>query len=503
MTSPADGALLAEYIDLPTEVLKTDFVVTLTSGIANPQRTVDDYEPTPQLVECFDRALTIVSASIRDQKSNAAFLHGSFGSGKSHFMAILDLLLDGNPLARSIPELGPVVAKHNQNLQGRKVLVVPLHFVGKDSMEQTVLGGYVDYIGQRHPNSPTPGVYVSDQLIDNAVTLRADVGDTGFFASLSKAKSLNDGWGDLGATWDASRFEAAVAAGAGSDERRQLVSALLDTLFAALKDNASATAGGFLPFDQGLEAMSAHAKSLGFDAIVLFCDELVLWLAGRIAEAGFVGREAQKLAKLVDADQSRRPVPIVSFIARQRDLRELVGEQNAGSEQAAVTQGLAFWEGRFDTITFEDNNLPRIAQKRLLRSRSAAAGLAIDEVFAKVRADAEKRSEFDVLTTDTSNADEFRMLYPFSPALVAALVALSGAMQRERTALKAMAQLLSPREMSRCRRLWPVRCALPRSCGPNASSRCWPAPTALARPTWPVCRAPFPPTMPPPRMLAW
>src|SRR4029079_6327376 len=36
----------------------------------------------------------------------------------------------------------------------------------------------------------------------------------------------------------------------------------------------------------------------------------------------------------------------------------------------------------------------------------------------------------------------FRRLYPFSPALIDALVALSGAMQRERTALKVMLQLL-------------------------------------------------------------
>jgi hypothetical protein len=110
--------LLAEFIDLPTAVHKTDFVVTLTTGIADPARTINDYEPTPQLVTCFDSALSMVAASVRDRKSRSAFLHGSFGSGKSHFMAILDLLLDGNSLARSIPQLGPVVAKHNADLQG-------------------------------------------------------------------------------------------------------------------------------------------------------------------------------------------------------------------------------------------------------------------------------------------------------------------------------------------------------------------------------------------------
>ena len=47
-----------------------------------------------------------------------------------------------------------------------------------------------------------------------------------------------------------------------------------------------------------------------------------------------------------------------------------------------------------------------------------------------------------MLLTDTGDLAAFRRLYPFSPALVDALVALSGAMQRERTALKVMLQLL-------------------------------------------------------------
>ena len=36
----------------------------------------------------------------------------------------------------------------------------------------------------------------------------------------------------------------------------------------------------------------------------------------------------------------------------------------------------------------------------------------------------------------------FKMVYPFSPALIQALVAVSSALQRERTALKIMLQLL-------------------------------------------------------------
>ena len=75
----------------------------------------------------------------------------------------------------------------------------------------------------------------------------------------------------------------------------------------------------------GLAVISAHAKSLGYDALILFLDELILWLATHSADLNFVQTEGNKLAKLVEARKSDRPVPIISFVARQRDLRDLIG----------------------------------------------------------------------------------------------------------------------------------------------------------------------------------
>ena len=42
-------------------------------------------------------------------------------------------------------------------------------------------------------------------------------------------------------------------------------------------------------FDKGLSLISQHAKSLGYDALILFLDELILWLATNSADLGFVG----------------------------------------------------------------------------------------------------------------------------------------------------------------------------------------------------------------------
>ena len=79
-----------------------------------------------------------------------------------------------------------------------------------------------------------------------------------------------------------------------------------------------------MPLDQGLSILSQHARDLGYDGLVLFLDELILWLASRAADLAFV-HQGQKLAKLVESQTPERPVPVISFVARQRDLRELVG----------------------------------------------------------------------------------------------------------------------------------------------------------------------------------
>ncbi len=433
--------LLADLIEIPEQVHKSDFVISLATAIGDPADTVRDYVVTDQLVHCFDRALSLVATAVADNRSKATYLHASFGAGKTAMMSVLDLLLEGDRGARSIPELAPVVARYADRIDGKRFLLVPYHFVGKSSMEQEVLGGYVDHVRKHRPEAPLPAVYVADGILDDARVKREDLGDDVFFRVLSEGE-VSDEWGEYGAGWEAARFDAAMAAPPGSSERDQLVGALLRTHYRALPGQARATAEGFVPFDAGLDAISRHAKGLGYDAVILFLDELVLWLAARMSDVAFVSREGAKVVKLVEADAAARPAPIVSFIARQRDLRELVGEHVPGAQSLSAIDILRHSEGRFDTITLEDRNLPAIAERRLLRPRTVQARQQLDDAFERVRRELEERQERDVLLTDTGDLGAFRRLYPFSPALVDALVALSGAMQRERTALKVMLQLL-------------------------------------------------------------
>jgi hypothetical protein len=168
---------------------------------------------------------------------------------------------------------------------------------------------------------------------------------------------------------------------------------------------------------------------------------LILWFASRMSDQALVTREGSKVAKLVEAEHAERPAPIVSFIARQRDLRELVGDM-PGADEMNFSDILKWWEGRFSTISLEDRNLVEIAGKRVLKPINEEARQQLSNSFDQVQRDVESQRHLHAMLGGKATVEQFRQLYPFNPALVDALVALSSALQRERTALKVMLQLL-------------------------------------------------------------
>ena len=437
--------LIRDLVDIPERVHRDDFVLRLAEGVDRPEKTLRSYVVTPQIAGAFDRALDLVRGALESGSSKGAYLHGSFGSGKSHFMAVLHLLLQRQAEALAAEGLEAVVTKHGPWLRGKRFLLAPYHMIGQPSMEAAVLGGYVRRVAELHPDAPTPGVYGAEGLFGDARRLRAQIGDEEFFTTINAAASAGGGagWGELAAEWDAAGFEAAAAAPPDSEARSRLVAALVDSFFRGYRDVAQSGGGGFVPLDDGLAVISRHARDLGYDGLVLFLDELILWLATHAADLAFLNAEGAKVSKLVEAEAADRPIPIVSFLARQRDLRDLVGEHVPGAQQLGFADVLRWWEARFETITLEDRNLPEIAARRLLRPKDAASREAIDRAYA----DTEKvrRDVFRTLLTRHADRATFRKVYPFSPALVETLVAVSALLQRERTALKVMLQLLVDR----------------------------------------------------------
>jgi hypothetical protein len=443
--------LLSELLDLPEQVRQGDFVLNLSTGVTQPQKTLEQYVVTPQLAECFDNALKLVKAAVGTGSNKATYLHGSFGAGKSHFMAVLHLLLQHNADVRKVKELTKVCADHEW-VEKKRFLLVPFNMTNAKDMETAILGGYVKYVSELHPDAPLPGVFLAEEIFANAKQLRIDLGDEKFFAKLNQGKTEH-GPGNstrrfgkmkhakvAASGWDAGSFEEALEAAPGSNERSLLVGDLVKTIFPAFRGIAHGKDEAYVDLETGMSVLSNHAESLGYDALILFLDELILWLSTNSGNLDFVQKEANKLVKLVDSKKSACPIPIISFVARQRDLRELIGDRISGIEQVNLSQILSHMEGRFDMVTLEDRNLPVIAQKRVLKPKNDASREELKEAFEQ--ASKLQPEVMQILLARDGDRALFQQVYPFSPALIKALVAISSALQRERTALKIMLELL-------------------------------------------------------------
>ncbi|UCM87237.1 BREX-2 system ATPase PglY [Streptomyces marincola] len=466
LTMATQGApqapLLRDVIDIKTTISTSDYVLKLAEAVTEEgaAQAVRDYVLTERLLDNFDEALSLIRAALDGRTSKAAYLHGSFGSGKSHFMAVLHALLRGDTAVRGRQDFDPVLARHEWlGTENKRFLLVPYHMLGAKSLEQRVLGDYVRHVKALHPDAPTPQVYRTDALFQDIRALRDRVGDEQFIEGLGGSDG-EDEWGDSFA-WTPELLDTALAAEEldGSETelnllnpvtpaelRAKLVQEASATWFPGFTRNAAEDEHGFISLDAGLAVIAEHTRSLGYDALILFMDELILWLANRIHDQRFVSREADKITNFVEGADSRRAVPVVSFIARQRDLRELVGEETSGAAETAIQDSLNLASGRFDKITLEDRNLPQVAHARLLRPKDAGAAAQLEAAFTRI-----KRAGphvWDVLLgsdTGTTGADEdaFRLTYPFSPAFMDTLVHISSALQRSRTGLKLMGQLLA------------------------------------------------------------
>lgn len=426
--------LLRDAISIPEHISASDFVLKLDAGVEHAGTTVAAYVVTDKLAVAYGDALDSLASALATGGDRGSFVHGSFGSGKSHFMAILHLLIAGDAGARALPGLQAAIASHEAAL-ATDVLTLDFHLIGAESFESALFAGYLRQVAARHPGEPLPVLHNTDALFVDAQTMRERLGDEAFFGGLNGA--VASAWGSFGGGWSSESFDAAVLAPLDDEARGRLATALVSSYFSAYE-----RAGQWVGIEDGLKLITAHAKSLGYRAVVLFLDELVLWLASHLADSEFVSTEGSKVAKLVETGAGSRAVPIVSFVARQRDLKDFLGDSVPGAERVAVGQTFTWWEDRFDTIRLEASDLPEIAHKRLLQPVDAAAAAALASALAAVKANTRA---WDDLLRDEHGADEvaFAKVYPFSPALVDTLVTLSGLLQRERTALKVMAQLLA------------------------------------------------------------
>ena len=402
---------------IPEDASALGFVVQLGGDASKADELVADYVLTPGVRDILPGIFTRLH-HLFDQRHGEVgwFVHGSFGSGKSHFMALLSYLLENRDVAWAKPDdlIARLARDHRGWIAERRPLVVRENLLSAakqgDRFDRLIYDA-VNKALVAHGQSPFEFLHI-DGVLDEARREGEQYGDA-FWRNLERA-------GIVGGQRD---FEEAAAS---PDLREGLARAFL-----AYKGRDVASAGFSPAWADGLRRLATHVKACDFGGIVLFLDEMLLWLSG---QDGPAFKEAiNQLNVIVDHDGPARDVPIALFVARQRRFSEFFPDL---ADEEQLHDHLDHHSGRFELITLEDVELRFIVRERILReSQPDLVRAAVDRIVT------EQRSLLPVLL---QSADEayLRDVYPFHPALIEALIDISSLMQRQRTALRLLYELL-------------------------------------------------------------
>jgi hypothetical protein len=418
----------------PEDIRAMGFVVRLREsdpGSDEVKQLVSDYVITPAVAKELPRILDDMKQVFDRGEEYGRFIHGSFGSGKSHFMTMLALLIEG--AAPAWKKFRPLLNAHRDAKAGRGgdaadhpvdheawlsqagLLVVRIHMLsvrGKSTgLDRAVYEGFNAALKRRGKSAFE---FLNVDAIFNEVRREAkEFGDIVW--KRLEAASIVGGRED---------FEA-IAAGS-MQARERFVRTWL-----TYKGRDPADAGIDPRWSEGLGRMAAHAKAQGFGGIVLMVDEFLLWLAEKSGQE-FVA-EINNLNVIVDHNTGQRPAPIFVFVARQRNLQEFFPDL---VDESKIHEHLDHHAKRFEITKLQDVELRHIVRGRVLRARDVAA------VQSAVSSLSERHQKVLPALLAGADIDYLRDVYPFHPALIEMLVDVTSLMQRERSALRLLYELL-------------------------------------------------------------
>jgi hypothetical protein len=414
----------------PEDIRAMGFVVRLRELEPNSEEVEQltrDYVITPAIEKELPRILDDMKQVFERGEEYGRFIHGSFGSGKSHFMTMLSLLIEGaTPAWRKFRLLlsahrdakaskGADAADHEMWLTKAGLLVVRIHMLsvrGKSTgFDRAVYEGFNAALNRR---GKQPFEFLNvDAIFDEVRREAKEYGDIVW--KRLEAENIVGGRED---------FEAIAAGSIQAKER-------FARTWLKYKGRDASDAGIDPRWSEGLSRMAQHAKAQGFGGIVLMIDEFLLWLAEKSGQE-FVA-EINNLNVIVDHNTGQRPAPIFVFVARQRNLQEffpdLVDESN-------IHEHLDHHAKRFEITKLQDVELRHIVRGRVLRPKKAA------EVQSAVNSLAERHQKVLPALLAGGDIDYLRDVYPFHPALIEMLVDVTSLMQRERSALRMLYELL-------------------------------------------------------------
>ncbi len=417
MSDAPTAPTLRDAFDIPEHL--GDFVVRVNADPGGDAALVRDYVITPGVATELGRILQSVQDTQTRGEDLGWIVHGSFGSGKSHFLAVLSLLLENQDLAWAKPDpaIAQLAERHRPWLAGRRLLVVRENLSSADHKDKRF-----------------------DRIIYEAVNKTLAAAGQAPFSYLNLEGVLEQARQEAGQYGDAFWKGMAAAGVIDSATNFELVAASADI------EDVERLAYGYLTYKgrdgsdvdfspkwaEGLQRLTRHVQGAGYGGLVLILDEMLLWLSATLPHQF---KEAiNQLTVIVDHTDGARALPVSVFVARQRRFSEFFPDM-ADDEQ--LQDHLDFQSGRFKgTTTLEDVELRHIVKDRVLRQRQPAAiAAAVEQLLTE-------KSALRRAIQQDADGSYLRDVYPYHPALIEALIDISSLLQRDRTALRLLTELL-------------------------------------------------------------
>jgi hypothetical protein len=410
---------IRDTFDLPAEIPPCIVKIMDFDDAQTMQENIRDYVITDTVAAEMEQLVDrIVASCVRHEAGEGHYLHGSFGSGKSHFMAILGLILENKPAvwAKDHPAIQRLQARHGQWLAGHPMLVVPIYMLGQSKLQTACYNAANDRLAAL--GYPRCEFSDAGKVIAN---FRADAARYGevVYQQFQEATGISR-----------RRFER-MAAGdqAQQDDLAQKI--------LAFREPSRSEKGQLYPdkFSDGIAMLTRHAQAQGFHGLVFLIDELILYLGGKKGREYI--NEFNDLVALADNSALDRAVPLWVIVAKQRNIADLVPDDTS---QKDIYETIEHHKDRFpETTELADTELVPIVQERVLRVKEgmgATLQQTVDDTLTGLGDDVRQTLMHDL------TADDFRRVYPFHPALIRTLIDATARLSRERAAIRLLYELL-------------------------------------------------------------
>lgn len=412
---------IADALTIPQNTGTDAFITRLdTDDAARVQRDMADFVVAEAVEERLDRMLAAVGERLAQGLDVGRFVYGTFGSGKSHLMAVLGKMFERDETVYAVGDaaLSRLRATHGW-IDRRDAMVVRLNMMGKESLLGAMYDAYVAAL----PAGVEPPIFTDEERVFGLI--EQDAARMGGLDALLE-RAVADG-----ALQAVDRYHRWRHGQRG--QRMGLAAKLLN--WRNHGETALRSSDLWVGLEEGMRRLTEHARDQGHDTVVWLVDELIIWIRGQ-SRHDYV-TAINQLSSLVDHDQrAARAVPFFVVVAVQHDISRTcpsdLSEQDFHAHLGHVSNRFA------PHLLLEDQDLYEVAARRVLKPREEVASdyaARVERVFTKYARPIRELS---------GNIDPARVrsLYPFHPALLRALVDITQALSRNRTAMAALYTLL-------------------------------------------------------------